>query len=226
MGIFKEEDRQEIAKILKEKIKADVHVDLFIKKGSKIIIPGKDPSECPACEAIVEMFQELEEIDSRLTHTVHDMADNEKKAAEMGVDHVPAIVFNGKKEGQLIFYGIPSGYEFASLLETLGAVSAEDAPLFSPEMKEYLKGIASPVNFKVFVTPSCPYCPSAALSALMAAKLNKNIKAEVYEVTEFPAIGDKYKVEGVPKTVINETEEIVGGYPESNLKEKLEGLLS
>jgi len=226
MGIFKEEDRQEIAKVLKDKVRSEVHVDLFIKKGTKIIIPGKDPSECPYCETLVEMFTELEEIDSRLTHTVHDMAEEEKKAAEMGVENVPAIVFNGKKEGQLIFYGIPSGYEFASLLETLGAVSGEDSPLFSPEMQEYLKKITSPVNLKVFVTPSCPYCPSAALSALMAAKLNKNIKAEVYEVTEFPAVGDHYKVEGVPKTVINETEEIVGGYPEQSLKEKIEGLLS
>jgi len=116
MGIFKDEDRQEVAKILKDKIKTDVHVDLFVKKDTRIIIPGKDPSECPTCETLVDMFKELEEIDPRMTHTVHDMDVEKMKAEEMGVGQVPAIVFNGKKEGQLIFYGIPSGYEFASLI--------------------------------------------------------------------------------------------------------------
>ena len=224
MSFFKEDDKKEIKKILEEKLTDGVTCHLFIKKGAKIIIPGKDPEECPYCDAVVDMFSELKEIDDRIDHETHELGEDPARDSEMGVEEVPAIVFTGKNKGQMIFYGIPSGYEFASLLEVLGAVSSDTSPAFSPEMTEFLVQYEKKAHIRVFVTPTCPYCPPAAVSALLAARLNKNIRASVYEVSEFSELGKKYNVEGVPKTVINETVEIKGGYPEKVLREKLEEL--
>lgn len=51
----------------------------------------------------------------------------------------------------------------------------------------------------------------------MAHKLaieNEHITADVVEVSEFPEIGNKYNVYGVPKVVINEHVQFEGALPE------------
>jgi len=43
---------------------------------------------------------------------------------------------------------------------------------------------------------------------------NPNITAYAVEATEFPDLARRYRVSGVPKTVINDTIEILGGLPQ------------
>ena len=42
---------------------------------------------------------------------------------------------------------------------------------------------------------------------------NPNITAVAVEATEFPDLARRYYVSGVPKTVVNETTEILGALP-------------
>jgi thioredoxin family protein len=43
---------------------------------------------------------------------------------------------------------------------------------------------------------------------------NPNITAYAVEATEFPDLTRRYRVTGVPKTVIDDTVEILGGLPQ------------
>ena len=43
---------------------------------------------------------------------------------------------------------------------------------------------------------------------------NANIRADAVEATEFMELTRKYRVNGVPKTIVNETIEIMGALPE------------
>jgi predicted DsbA family dithiol-disulfide isomerase len=43
---------------------------------------------------------------------------------------------------------------------------------------------------------------------------NPNITAYSVEATEFPDLARRYRVTGVPKTVVNESVEILGGLPQ------------
>jgi predicted DsbA family dithiol-disulfide isomerase len=45
------------------------------------------------------------------------------------------------------------------------------------------------------------------------AYANPNITAVAVEATEFPDLARRYRVSGVPKTVVNETTEILGALP-------------
>jgi hypothetical protein len=45
---------------------------------------------------------------------------------------------------------------------------------------------------------------------------NPNITAYAVEATEFPDLARKYRVTGVPKTVVNEEIEILGGLPQDD----------
>jgi hypothetical protein len=49
------------------------------------------------------------------------------------------------------------------------------------------------------------------------AQLNPRITADVIEANEFPSLSPRFNVMGVPKTVINGVEELVGAQPEARL---------
>ena len=49
---------------------------------------------------------------------------------------------------------------------------------------------------------------------------NPNITAYAVEATEFPDLARRYRVNGVPKTVIDETVEILGGLPQDMFVEQ------
>jgi len=43
------------------------------------------------------------------------------------------------------------------------------------------------------------------------------VRADIVEASEFPALAQQYNVYAVPKTVINETKELIGALPEPDL---------
>jgi glutaredoxin-like protein len=78
-----------------------------------------------------------------------------------------------------------------------------------------LNRIDKPVHIQVFVTPTCPYCQSAALMAYQLTMENENVRSDVVEITEFPHLAQRYNVMGVPKIVINEDHSFEGTLPEN-----------
>ena len=54
---------------------------------------------------------------------------------------------------------------------------------------------------------------------------NEHITADVIEVSEFIDLAQRYRVQGVPKTVVNDRIEVMGAVPESRfLQEVLKAL--
>ena len=74
---------------------------------------------------------------------------------------------------------------------------------------------------RVFVTPTCPYCPQMARAAFMMGIVTEHVKAEVIEINEFPDLAKHYKVEAVPLTVINDRISIPGALSEPALVEQI-----
>lgn len=70
---------------------------------------------------------------------------------------------------------------------------------------------AIPIHIQVFVTPTCPYCPSAVRMAHKMALYSDKITADMVSALEFPYLADKYEVYGVPKTVVNDGEVMFEG---------------
>jgi len=169
--------------------------------------------ECPYCMHTRNVVEELVSLSGKIRMEVYDLVADSAKAKEYGVDKVPAVAIIGEKDYGLRFYGLPYGYEFQTLLEALYAASKGRTDL-PQNIKDQLKTIKAPVHIKVFVTLTCPYCPAAASTAYKFAVENDFIKADVIDVAEFPHIGLKYGVMGVPKTVINDRIEFLGAVPE------------
>src|SRR5208337_307423 len=177
--------------------------------------------ECDYCKETRELVEELGSLSDKIKTQVLDLVKDKEKASQYQVDKVPAVVIEGLKKANVKFYGVPAGYEFNTLIKDIVLTSRGETEL-SAETKKRLSEIKKPVHLKVFVTPTCPYCPGMVSLAHQCAMENENITADMIEVSEFPQLGVKYNVSGVPKTVINESGEVLGMQSEEEFVRQLE----
>jgi len=221
MAFISEKDRNYLKDIFAKELSNDVRL-LFFTQKSGLIIPGV---ECEFCRETGDLLKELSETSNKIKLEVYDFMTDEADVKKYNIKRIPAIVIAGEEDYGIRFYGIPSGYEFSSLIETIIDVSKKETKL-SKDVKERLAKINKEINIQVFVTPTCPYCPRMVHTAYQFALENKYITAEGIEVIEFPQLGNYYNVSGVPKTVINDKEEIVGAVPEIAFLESIEKAIS
>jgi len=201
MTFINEEDRKAITKEF-EKLEEKAKLILFTQK-----------LECRYCEETRMLLEEVASLSDKIELTVYNFLVDKDQVAKYKVDKIPAIVIEGKKDYGIRYYGIPSGYEFGSLIEDIIDVSRGKTDL-AEETKEKLATLATPVHLQVFVTPTCPYCPQTVRLAHKFAIESALVTADMVEAIEFPHLSQRYEVSGVPKTVINEYHHIVGAYPE------------
>jgi glutaredoxin-like protein len=212
---------------LDDNIKAELKNHLSVLTNKVKILFFTQELECQYCGETKQILTELSEISDKLQLEIKNFVTDKDDAVKFGVDKIPATVLldeNGKNYG-IKFYGIPSGYEFASLLEDIKMLGTGVSGL-SKEVEEEIKKIDSDVHMQVFVTPTCPYCPQAVVTAHKFAFVNEKIKGDMVEATEFPHLSQKYNVRGVPRTVINEDIFIEGAAPEQMVFDKVKEALS
>ena len=174
-------------------------------------------SECQFCTETRQLVEEIAQLSHQLTAEVYDFVADKEKAQQMGVDKIPAIAAlsaDGADDHGVRFYGIPSGYEFASLLHAIKLVST-GKPELSEETMQTLAELNELVHFQVFVTPTCPYCQNAVMLAHQLAVASPMVRADMVEAMEFPHLANKYGVMGVPRSVINEDHAVEGALPEA-----------
>jgi len=204
--------------ILSEEVRQKVE-DTFrgLKEGLKLVVFTQE-FECPTCEDNRMLMEELSSITNKVRVEVLDFVRDKEKADYYKVDKIPATIVEGEKDYGIRFYGIPGGYEFASLIHAMKMVSFRSSTL-STETKEQLKTMSNPVHIQVFVTLTCPYCSTAVQMAHGMAMESPLITSDMVEATEFPYLTHKYNVAAVPKVVINEAIEFEGALPESEFLE-------
>lgn len=179
---------------------------------------------CEYCDLTRELLAEISELHDELSLAVYALDADAGRATALGVDKAPAIaVLGGSEENDygVRFYGIPSGYEFASLLEAIRMVGSDEAGL-QPATRVFLEGLTVPLHLQVFVTPTCPYCPRAVVLAHRLAYASPYVTADMVEAMEFPELSERYDVMGVPRTVISDAVHVEGAVPEAMLLAKLQ----
>jgi glutaredoxin-like protein len=181
--------------------------------------------ECQFCAETRQLVEEIAGLSDDVTAEIFNFVTDKAVAELYNIDKIPAIAVVRVEDGEdrdygIRFYGIPSGYEFTSVVEDIFDVSKGESGL-QPKSKEAVAGLTEPVHFQVFVTPTCPYCPQAVRLAHRFAIESDLITADMVEAVEFPHLANKYSVYGVPRTVIGETVHQEGAVPEPLLLAKL-----
>lgn len=212
MPMMDEKVRKEVRKALSD-MQQPVRILMFTQREGGAL-------ECEYCQQTRELMEEIAALSDRITLEVLDFEADQAVARSYGVDKIPAIVLlsdtHPPKDHGIRLYGIPAGYEFSTLIEDLRMLGAGN-PGLSDGTLNALRGLTTPLHIQVFVTPTCPYCPRAVVLAHKLAMASDLVTADMVEATEFPHLAVKYSVQGVPRTVVNETINIEGAVPEAAL---------
>ncbi len=202
MAIIDGETKKFVEDLFQKNLSGDVNLIFF------------SDDNCETCKDVEQLLGELSAINSKIKLTRYDSKKNAKEAKFLGVDKFPATVIGGKKIYNAYYLGMPSGYEFSALLEDIVDASNGTTKL-SEETKKAARGITQNVDIKVFVTPTCPYCPRAVRMAHQLAMENDKIKGVMVESMEFQEMANHYDVMAVPKIVINDKSSFEGALPEN-----------
>jgi len=180
----------------------------------KLILFTKEDG-CASCSDTLQLLEETASLSDKIEVVTYDLTRDSEVAATYNVDRAPTVVVHGSKDIGIRFYGIPSGYEFSTLIEDIVDLGTGTISL-APDTKDALAHIAEPVHIQVFVTPSCPHCPKAVRMAHMMAMESDKVTADMVMANEFPELSSKYNVMAVPKVVINEDTSFEGAIPEDD----------
>ncbi|MCZ6776027.1 MAG: glutaredoxin [Ignavibacteria bacterium] len=146
-------------------------------KGKVRIINFTQELECEFCKDTRKLVKDVSELSNKISFESYDFVSDKEKVQEFNIDKIPATVVMGDRDYGIIFYGIPAGYEFASLLEAIEMVG-KGQPTLSTHAVAKVKDIKKPVRLQVFVTPTCPYCPAAVVTTHQLAMANPLITAD------------------------------------------------
>lgn len=172
--------------------------------------------ECLYCRENRNLAESIAKMSPKIKVEVYDFLKDQDKVKEYSIEMIPAIAVIGNKDYGIRFYGIPGGYEFSTFVETIKIVGTGDSGL-SDTTRKTLAKIRKPINIRVFVTLTCPYCAPTVMLAHRFAYQSNLIRSEMIETSEFVPLSGKYRVYAVPKIVINEDIENEGGMTEESL---------
>jgi glutaredoxin-like protein len=196
-----------------------VRIDFFTQKETSLLVPGRQP--CQYCKPTRQMLEELSALSDRISLRQHIFEEDKQAVARFDVARIPAIVFHGGDGRWLKYYGLPGGYEFVTLVETIVDISRGISYL-SDRVRKRLRKLESDVRIQVFVTPSCPHSPEMARLAYHMALQSPRISAEVIEAGEFPELSQRHQVRAVPTTVIDDKMSFSGAVPDHVLLDIIE----
>ncbi len=211
MSLLSDEDRRALVEMFQS---IDRPVRLLLAVGD----------ECPTCSDTREIVEEVGSLSDIIEVEIVDLSDAGGRALSVGLDRAPGLAVLGDAEHGgdfgIRYFGIPSGYEFSSLIQDIIMVGTGEFGL-TEATRNALDDLEGPVHIQVFVTPTCPYCPGAVHLAHQMAFHSAWVKADMVEAIEFPDLAQKFGVMGVPRTVINAQVHVEGAVPEAALLPKI-----
>lgn len=150
MPMIPEKDRQKLRDVFAQKLTGDVTITYFTQHESILIVPGM---ECASCKETRELLEEVSDLSDHIHLVVKDFVKDGEDAATTGIERIPAFVLEGKNKGRMRYFGIPAGYEFATLIEDLIDASTGEVDV-SEQTAEALGHVDQDVRIQVFVTPT------------------------------------------------------------------------
>ena len=158
-------------------------------------------------EAYVQAAREFLDALSRLSQNIvfdeHSIDSEPEMAAEFGVSFSPTLVFE-PQQFHITWRGAPVGEEAKTFVQALLLLGNRHSSI-SQESQKILSGLQEPRQIKVFVSPSCPYCPQQAVNALKAAVHAPDlVSLEIIDVQADQEQARRYDAQSTPMAFANE----------------------
>jgi len=164
----------------------DISLFLFTDK-------GKEDVFVQACRQVIRAFRELT---PRIT--LKEFSLNHQLALKYGVESSPTLLIDPERYN-IRWLGAPMGEEGRSFLEAMILVGLGRSDL-SEQSRRVIERIDTPRHIKIFVSPTCPYCPQQVVNGLKAAIEKPDlISLEIIDIQCRPDLAQKYNAHSVPQ---------------------------
>ena len=184
-----------------EQLPNDIDLYLFTAK-------GQEDAFTQANRQVIRAFRELS---ARITLREYDL--DHELAKKWNVTHSPTLII-APEQYAIRWLGAPMGEEARTFLEILILVGLGKSQL-SDQSMNVVKKIDSPRNVKVFVSPTCPYCPQEAVNAVKAAiEMPEHVSLEIIDIQSEPELANQYAAQSVPQAFANDVLIGQGAQPE------------
>jgi alkyl hydroperoxide reductase subunit AhpF len=162
MSLLRAEDQAALRARFAQELEGPVRLVLFVREPSGLYLPGHD--EPATGREVRQLLEEVAALSPRLHLEVHNPLVEPSLARQYEIARWPALVIlpdsdgaqpdaAGRATGRIRFFGLPAGYEFATLVEDLIDVSRRRSRL-SEGTRRALASLRSPLHLQVFVTPT------------------------------------------------------------------------
>ena len=115
--------------------------------------------DCETCLQTKQILDELPPLSGRISVEEVNLVLEKDKAAQYGIDRVPAIALLGQDgvgqghDSRIRFLGTPAGYEFISLVHAIMLVGGR-ASILTEGNRQRIASVDKPVTMQVFTTPT------------------------------------------------------------------------
>ncbi len=150
MALLSEQDAKFLTERFAQELRANVTLEFFAPSTGGIALPG---TEWETAEYARQILAEVVALSPKLHLVVHSLIAEPAAATAFGITLTPATALIGTQDYGIRFYGMPAGYEFATLIELLLLVSKGEAPL-AQESRELVGRLKDDAHIRVFVTPT------------------------------------------------------------------------
>lgn len=140
--------------LITEDVAADLKAELAKLKNPVRLAVFSQALADPHSEQVKRLVEELAALDPKLSAESYNFVLDKEKADSFGIQRIPAIAILGaEKDYGIRMYGMPSGYEFGTLVDAILDVS-EGESVLSPETKQALRALDRNIHVQVFSTPT------------------------------------------------------------------------
>lgn len=174
-----------------EQMPNDIPLLLFADRGGENVF-------AQAARQVIRAFRELS---PRITLKEYDLG--HELARKYEVTASPTLIIAPERY-TIRWLGAPMGEEARTFLEILLLVGAGRSGL-SEQSAKVVRRIDSPRRVKVFVSPTCPYCPQQAVNAVKAAiEMPELVSLDIIDIQAQPEIANQYGAQSVPQAFAND----------------------
>jgi len=199
--MLSEGDRASLERRFAQGMKDDVTLLLFVDEGSAI------------AKELTDFANTLAQTSPKIKVDVQKAEDGKnQRIMELHIEHWPCLVLLKGDFTRIRYYGIPAGYEIASLVDAIVELSS---------MRTQLSPKARKANIKIFFLTTCQFCPTVARHAYRGAIESPRVTAEIIDSQMFPDLATRHSVMGVPKIILNDNLDITGAITDVEFFDKL-----
>jgi alkyl hydroperoxide reductase subunit AhpF len=150
MPFLQDQDAGFIRGRFERELQHDVTLEFFAPTTSGLALPREDGEHA---EYARQILAEVAALSSKIHLNVHSTVAEPDVAKTFGISRTPATAIIGAQDYGVRFYGMPAGYEFATLIELIIAASKGTTPV-AAQTREALAHLQRDTHIQVFVTPT------------------------------------------------------------------------